>query len=63
MDKSEKEELKKTKIVKKSWGDWYNWLINYFPKPVKKQQINLEVLQSNKLIIKQNCSRQRKKIK
>ena len=25
---------KEKKIVKKSWHDWYTWLINYIPKPI-----------------------------
>ena len=38
MDKFEKEELKTKKIVKSSWYDWYNLLINYVLKPMKNNK-------------------------
>ena len=33
MDKFEQQEIKKLKPVKKTW---YDWLINYIPKPITK---------------------------
>ena len=33
MDKSEQKEMKKTRPIKKTW---YDWLINYFPEPIRK---------------------------
>ena len=37
MDKFDKKELtKKRAFAKKTWYDWYDWLINYIPEPMKK---------------------------
>ena len=33
MDKFEQKEMKKIRPIKNSW---YDWLINYIPKPIKK---------------------------
>ena len=33
MDRFEEEEMKKTRPIKNTW---YDWLINYIPKPIKK---------------------------
>ena len=39
MDKFEqkkKELAKKRTFTKKTWYDWFNWLINYIPEPIKQ---------------------------
>ena len=37
MDKLEKKELrKKITFIKNTWFVWYDWLIDYIPKPMKK---------------------------
>ena len=37
MDKFFKKELTKKKTFTKiPWYEWYNWLINYIPEPIKK---------------------------
>ena len=42
MDKLEEIDLKRERrIVKNSLYDCCNWLINYIPQPIKKQQRNL----------------------
>ena len=33
MDKSEQKEMKKIRPIKKNW---YDWLINYIPEPIRK---------------------------
>ena len=39
MDKFEKQELtKKRTFMKNARYDWYYWLINYIPKPIKKKK-------------------------
>ena len=36
MDKFEKEEMKKSRpVVKKRLNEWYDWLVDYVPKPIK----------------------------
>ena len=30
-----KELVKKRTFTKNTWYDWYNWLINYIPEPIK----------------------------
>ena len=36
MDKFEKEEMKKSRpMIKKRLNEWYNWLVDYVPKPIK----------------------------
>ena len=48
MEKFEKEEItKKRTFAKIMWYDWYDWLINYLLKPMKKFQKNLQVILSN----------------
>ena len=37
MNKLEKKELTKRTLTKNTWYDWYNWLNNYIPEPIKKQ--------------------------
>ena len=37
MDEFEKEEMKKSRpMVKNKLTEWYDWLIDYVPKPIKK---------------------------
>ena len=37
IDKFEKKELtKKILFTKNTWYNWYDWLINYIPEPIKK---------------------------
>ena len=39
MNKFEKKELTKNRIFTKSiWHDWYDWLINYIPAPIKNHR-------------------------
>ena len=43
MDKLEKKELtKKRTFPKNTWYDWYDWLINYIPEPIKKPWVGLQ---------------------
>ena len=35
MDKFFKELTKKRTFAKNAWNDWYDWLINYTPEPIK----------------------------
>ena len=36
MDEFEKEDMKKSKpVVKNRLNEWYDWLVNYVPKPIK----------------------------
>ena len=38
MDKFEqKEMMKKRSFTKNIWNNWYNWLINCIPEPIKKR--------------------------
>ena len=44
MDKFEEKELtKKRTCAKNTRYDWYDWLLNYIPKPVKKQWVMLKL--------------------
>ena len=36
-EKKKKELTKKRTCTKNTWYDWYNWLINYIPEPIKKR--------------------------
>ena len=41
MDRSEKKtEMKKTRPIKITW---YDWLINFIPKPIRKMQVVLKI--------------------
>ena len=36
MDEFEKEEMKKSRpVVKNKLNEWYDWMIDYVPKPIK----------------------------
>ena len=38
MDKFEQTEMmKKRWLAKNTWNNWYNWLINCIPEPIKKR--------------------------
>ena len=38
MDKFEKTEVAKRRTFNKNWNDWYDWLINYIPDPIKTRR-------------------------
>ena len=38
MDKFEKTEVTKRRTFNKNWNDWYDWLINYIPDPIKTRR-------------------------
>ena len=43
MDKFEKKELtKKRTLTKNTWYNWYDWLINHIPEPIKKMWVVLK---------------------
>ena len=43
MDELEKKELtKKRTFPRNTWYDWYDWLINYIPEPIKKPWAGLK---------------------
>ena len=53
MDKfKEKELTKKRTFAKNTWFDWYDWLVNCIPEPMKKQWVvlktKLQVLKKKK---------------
>ena len=61
MDKfQEKRSKNGKKIVKKSWCDWYFWLINYISKPIKITKKRLNKFLNQKKIIKQSKKKQLK---
>ena len=38
-----KKELTKTRIFRKNtWNDWYDWLIDYIPEPIKKPKAKIK---------------------
>ena len=42
MDKfGEKQLTKKITFAKKTWYDWYDWLINYIPEPMITENQNV----------------------
>ena len=44
MDKFQKKELtKKRTFTKKTWYNWYDWLINYISEPIKKPWVELMI--------------------
>ena len=32
---------KKRAFTRNTWHDWYHWLIDYIPEPIKKLQVGL----------------------
>ena len=34
--KKENESTKKRTFTKKTWCDWYDWLVKFIPNPIKK---------------------------
>ena len=63
MDGFEEEEIKKTRPIKDTW---YDWLINYIPKPIRrrvsvlKDKFTLFFLRQVHLFRVENCLGQRK---
>ena len=40
----EKEIMKKRTITKNTWYDWYNYLMNYILRPIKKSWVVLKTI-------------------
>ena len=41
--KKKKELTKKGTFTKSTWYNWYDWLINYIPEPIKKLLVLLKI--------------------
>ena len=51
IDKFEEKELtKKRMFAKNTWYDWYNWLLNYIPKLIKKSVSGVKLKNENEPI-------------
>ena len=51
IDKFEEKELtKKRMLAKNTWYDWYNWLLNYIPKLIKKSVSGVKLKNENEPI-------------
>ena len=47
MDRFEKEEMKKKKKIRPIKNTWYDWLINYISKPIRKSESVLKLFKTN----------------